>query len=85
MPRVRMDGVLRAGIEKAARASGINPSAWRKLAYSKALNDELGPNWRKELGARQESAVEAAVGVGNCLGCGADTLVCDCWSGPTLP
>lgn len=47
LTRLRVDEEMKLAIEEAARRQGITPSAWRKVAYSIVLTQQLGPSWRK--------------------------------------
>lgn len=46
LTRLRVDHEMKEAIDEAARRLGITPSAWRKLAYSIRLTEQLG-QWRK--------------------------------------
>lgn len=58
LTRLRIDLEMKRAIQEAARLQGITVSAWRKLAYSKALSEQLGPVWRKRSVDDQQTDVD---------------------------
>jgi hypothetical protein len=48
LSRLRVDAGIKRGVQQAAAQLGITESAWRKLAYVRALTEQLGPQWRSE-------------------------------------
>lgn len=55
LSRLRIDAEMKDAITEAARRQGITVAAWRKVAYARMLNEQLGPLWRKIKGPETAS------------------------------